>query len=319
MSVRIAQFNHSEYGTIWGEPGDQLKVPGTYETARTFSGELEIVPYYGPWDYVFRIRDAEKARQLAIIAEQTCRNPNVGYSQNNGAAPRTTFYDALKAAGWDPTKINHPVNGDCSAGMAAWLNAVGVEIDRNMWTGSEKFLLEQSGWFLTLSDDIWSDSGDYLMPGDILLKSGHTALILDYGDEMRSTIPAEVTWDMWQRGDPSNKGRQLGVVHKGSFVEVMLPLRNGRWYITSSGGWRGWSSAACYDWQYTLEITGHMVNVRTRPNINSEVIQVVMLGARFPSTGISTEDDRGRTWYQIVVSNMLGWVSGFYSTLGGYI
>lgn len=318
-SVRIAQFNHSETGGVWGEPGDQLKVPGTYETARTFHGELEIIPWYGPWEYVFRIREADKARRLANIAEQTCRNPAVGYSQNNGSSPRTSFYDELQAAGWDPSKIAKKCNGDCSAGMAAWLNAVGVQIDRNMWTGSEKFLLEQSGWFLTLSDDTWTEIPDYLCPGDILLKLGHTCLVLDYGEQIRSTIPAEVTADMWQRMTPDVKGKKTGSVKKGCFIDVMLPLKQSKWYIVSSGGWRGWSSQRCYSWEFEVTICGYEVNVRKRPSLNGEICGVVFQGAVLPYTGISVEDDRGVTWYQISQSNTLGWVSSMYATLGGYV
>ena len=317
--VRIAQFNHSETGGVWGEPGDQLKVPGTYETKRTFTGELEIVPWYGPWDYVFRVREAGKARKLAILAEQTCRNPAIGYSQNNKEYPRTGFYDELRLNSWDPSKVTNMCNADCSSGMAAWLNAVGIQIDPNMWTGSEKFLLEQSGWFLTLSDETWTEIPDYLMPGDILLKAGHTCMVIDYGEQMRGSIPAEVTRDMNQRMTPDAKGKKTGIVKQGCFVDVVLPLKHGRWYIVSSGGWRGWSSAACYDWEFDVTIAGYEVNVRKRPALDGEICGTVFQGAVLPSTGISATDERGVDWYQIVQSNTLGWVSSKYATLGGYV
>ena len=316
--IRLVQFNHSETGGIWGEPGDQLKAPG-YETARTFSGEVEICNWYGPWDYVFRIRDSSKARRLAIIAEQTARNPLVGYSQNNKDYPRTGLYDELRLNSWDPSKIQNKCNADCSSGMAAWLNAVGVQIDPNMWTGSEKFLLEQSGWFLTLYDDTWCEIPDYLCPGDILLNAGHTCLVIDYGEQMRSSIPAEVTRDMWQRMAPDTKAKKTGMVRDGCFIDVVLPLKNARWYMVSSGGWRGWSSAACYSWEYSVTINGWEVNVRKRPDLNGEICGTVFQGALLPSTGISAEDERGVTWYQIAQSNTLGWVSSKYATLGGYI
>ena len=316
--IRLVQFNHSETGGIWGEPGDQLKVPG-YETARTFSGEVEICEWYGPWDYVFRIRDASKARRLAIIAEQTARNPMVGYSQNNKDYPRTGFYDELRLSSWDPTKIMNKCNADCSSGMAAWLNAVGVQIDPNMWTGSEKFLLEQSGWFLTLWEDVWTEVPEYLMPGDILLKAGHTALVLDYGEQMRSTIPAEVTRDVCQRMQPDVKAKKTGMVKAGCFIDALLPLRNNKWYMTSSAGWRGWASQNCYDWECYVDVAAYAVNVRVRPSLEAEVITEIHLGSRWPSTGIAYTDGRGVDWYQISLGSEFGWVSSKYASLGGYI
>ena len=317
--VRIAQFNHSEYGTIWGEPGDQLKVPGTYETKDTFSGELEIVQYYGPWEYVFRCIDVKKSKKLARNAGLTVRNPHVGYSQNNGAYPRTSFYDELKAAGWDPSKITNDCNGDCSAGMAAWLCSVGIEVSPDMWTGTEKEIIEATGQFLTLTDDIFTAQDDYLMPGDILLKTGHTAMILDCGDYVKSSVPGVAKGNSWQRYAPDTKAATIGVVKSEEAVDGYLPIMGGKWWMTENYGRRGWESEKFIEWLYYVDITGYMVNVRRRPTINSKVLDTAQLGERFLSTGISAEDGRGVTWYQIVDGDDLGWVSAVYAELGGYI
>ena len=320
MTVRIAQFNHSETGGIWGVPGDQLKVPGTYETAKTFSGELEIVYWSGTWDYVFRPISAGIATMLAAKADATVRNPHVGYSQNNPEAPRTSFYEALKAAKWDPSKITKDVNGDCSSGMAAWLNSVGIEVDPNMWTGSEKEELEKTGRFLTLTHDLFTDSDAYLMKGDILLRTGHTCMVLDYGDNVKSDVPGETTGDSWQRMKPyANKSSAgIQVVKRGGFVNASLPVLGGKWWITDHNGTRGWESANLIEWDYMLRITGYLVNVRKKPNINSEIIGTVMAGESHPATGISAVDSRGVVWYQMTYRNEIGWASGAYVEFGGY-
>lgn len=317
--VRIAQFNHSETGGINGQPGDQLKVPGTYERAETFNGELEVVRWYGPWQFVFRAIDANTAKLLAKKAIDTCRNPHVGYSQWNPESPRTTFYNELKKAGWDPSKIKTDCNGDCSAGMAAWLCSVGIEVSIDMWTGNEREIIEETGKFLTLTDPLFTDQDSYLMPGDILLREGHTCMVVDTGDNVKSSIPGMATANSWQRYGPSTSAKKIDVVHGEEAVDGYLPIMSGKWWITESYGRRGWESEKYLEWLYYVDITGFMVNVRSRPTINSKVLDTAQLGERFLSTGISAEDGRGIVWYQIMDGDELGWVSSVYAELGGYI
>lgn len=320
-SVRIAQFNISENGTIFGERGDQLKVPGSYETADTFAGELEIRPYSGSWDVVFRPIDRSAASLLARNAEATVRNPMVGYSQNPAGKPteRMSFYQALKSAGWDPAKIKTPVNADCSSGMAAWLCSVGIWVDPNMTTATERHILEQTDEFLILTDHIFTESSDYLMPGDVLLRQGHTALAIDYGRFVRSTIPGTMYRDMWHRADPDTTGRQLGIARSGDVVDAYMPMMHGRWYQIVLNGDIGWTAATGWDWMYLAKVTGWQVNIRELPSINSAVLATVGYGQRLPATGITSDDSRGITWHQVASGDVIGWISGVYAEIDGYI
>lgn len=307
--VRLAQFSRSEYGGKWGEPGDQLKVPGTYEVERLFDGECNIVERAGTWKYCFRLLDAAKANKLAAVAEETVRNPHVGYSQNNAAYPRTTFFDALKAAGWDPALITEDCNGDCSAGLAAWLNAVGIPVSKDMWTGNEKEALEATGAIMTLDQSAYLKSGRYLLRGDILLRDGHTAVVIDNGDDAYA-LPAETTADSWQRMGPAKTALPIRVVEEHECIGVHLPQINGRWHITRAADWgRGWESIALIRFTYRYRVTVYMANIRDAASLNGAVLCQVTNGQELPSTGRIRTDARGIWWYEVAYKNALGWIS----------
>lgn len=316
--VRIAQFNHSETGGVWGMPGDQIKEAG-YQDKNTFSGELEIVPWVGGWDCVFRCQRKDKSLLLAKRAIETVKNPAIGYSQCNEEYPRTGFYDELKKVNWEPSEITELCNADCSSGMAAWINSVGISISPNMWTGNEQELIEKTGMFLTLNDSLFTDDSDFLCPGDILLREGHTAMIIDYGDGVKSDVPFIANSDSRQRTLPGFSGSTLRVVPSGGCVDAMLPIIGGRWWLTNYNGNIGWESDKLLEPLYRIRITGYMVNVRSRPHINSKVLSVVNMDDVLISTGISADDHRGITWYQCVIDDALGWISERYSEMEGYV
>ena len=57
--LRLAQAASSEFGTKYGTPPNQLRTPGKLD------GELNVVNFYGGWQYVFRPKDEQTAERIA--------------------------------------------------------------------------------------------------------------------------------------------------------------------------------------------------------------------------------------------------------------
>lgn len=136
--------------------------------------------YNKPWIAVIRPNDATVAEKIAKAMEQACANNNIGYDQNQ----RTTLYTQAKAKNWDLSKITTKCETDCSALVAVCVNAAGVAVSKNIYTGNEKQALLNTGKFKALTDKKYISSGEYLKRGDIMLGSGHTAIVLTNGSKI---------------------------------------------------------------------------------------------------------------------------------------
>ena len=136
--------------------------------------------YNKPWIAVIRPNDAKVAEKIAKAMEQACANNNIGYDQNQ----RTTLYTQAKAKNWDLSKITTKCETDCSALVAVCVNAAGVAVSKDIYTGNEKQALLNTGKFKALTDKKYISSGEYLKRGDIMLGSGHTAIVLTNGSKI---------------------------------------------------------------------------------------------------------------------------------------
>ena len=319
--LRLAQFNHSETPppSTWGVPGDQLKRCGEYETAEVFeTGELNIVPYYnGNWDWVLRPIDYTKAIELAHKAEISCRNPKIGYGQTND---RESFYRELKEVEWHPDRIAHDCNGDCSAGWAALSNAVGISVPPSAWTGSMRQAAGDSGEYLVIpAKDV---APYYLLPGDALLREpgldygGHTATVLDSGEEMMVTFSATLNDGTWNcRTRPEIGAAPIEIYEGGESLNVWLPAinrDNRTWFFvynrTRENKRRGFMSAAAFAPRVGLEAVDDTW-LRLGAGLQSEKLCVIPRGAVVYFGGSSRKDDRGVRWYLVAYANRWGWAS----------
>ena len=61
-----------------------------------------------------------------------CLNDHVGYDQGG----RTSLYRELKAVGWDVSKLKTDCECDCSSLIAVVLNAVGISLSKDIYTGN---------------------------------------------------------------------------------------------------------------------------------------------------------------------------------------
>ena len=159
MDVRIAHSRISESGTIDGVAGDQ--------TGR----EVEITKLTDrDWFSVYRCSDLDKRDVIATTAEDGVKNCHIGYSQKT----RLTLYEAAKKAGFNLMKISKDCNCDCSSFVAVCVIAAGVHISPDMYTGNMDRTLTGTGLFTKLPFDSKS-----LIRGDIILCTGHTAIVTD--------------------------------------------------------------------------------------------------------------------------------------------
>ena len=138
--------------------------------------------YSKPWHTVIRPKNSAAAEKIAKAMEQACANDKIGYDQSQ----RTTLYTYAKAVNWDISKVTASCECDCSSLVAVCVNAAGIKVSKDIYTGNEKTALANTGAFTVLTDSKYISKSDYLLRGDILLGAGHTAIVLTNGDKADS-------------------------------------------------------------------------------------------------------------------------------------
>ena len=171
----LSNNGSNEYGWAHGgQAGDQT------------GQEYRIRPWYnGNWTHVFRHPDQRVQRLIARLAIEAALNDLIGYDQGE----RTTFWFALRSAGFYPADITIACESDCSSSTAAIVKAVGFilgiqalkDVDINMTTYNEEAILRAAG-FQVLTDSKYRTSERNLIPGDILMKDGHTCIEVGSGN-----------------------------------------------------------------------------------------------------------------------------------------
>ncbi len=145
--------------------------------------EVRIDKWYnGTWHTVLRCKDAEKAERIARECETACANKNIGYDQYQ----RNTLRVQAKKVNWNLEKITQPCECDCSSLMAVCAECAGIEIMYSATnaptTSTMCKVFAASGEFETLSASKYLTSDKYLKRGDILVKKGHTVMVLENGE-----------------------------------------------------------------------------------------------------------------------------------------
>lgn len=179
----VANCGHDEHGRYTGgQAGDQ--------TGR----EWERIGWYSyPWNVVLWHPD-EKVRDLmAELADKAARNDCIGYDQGG----RYSFWQQLKAAGFDPSAITVPCEADCSSGVAAIVKAtgylLGIDALKNVsiycYTGNLRAALRSAG-FVERLDAAHINSSAHVPAGAVWLSEGnHTTIQITPGAELHDEIP----------------------------------------------------------------------------------------------------------------------------------
>lgn len=174
MSIKCGWASIDEHGRAsGGTAGDQTGL------------EVKIGSwYYFRQNCILRFKDRSKASKAATICRGIANNNKVGYDQSQ----RTTLYSELARVGWDPSKITKPVETDCSAMVAAIVNAVGIKVSKDLWTGNMRAALYNTGAFYLYTGAAYTQSDRLLMTGDIILnEASHVIMALEDGADVKKT------------------------------------------------------------------------------------------------------------------------------------
>lgn len=171
MSVKIGHSSKDENGKAsGGKAGDSTHKE---VCVRTW--------YKDNWHTVLRAKDKNVAEKMAIACEDGCANKNIGYDQNQ----RNTLRTQAQAVKYDLSKITVPCECDCSSFMAVCAECGGVNIPYNgknaPTTSTMVKAFKATGKFEVLTDSKYLTSDENLKRGDILVKKGHTVMVLENG------------------------------------------------------------------------------------------------------------------------------------------
>ena len=169
MTVKIGHaYSDENIGAVGGKAGDQT------------GKEVLVQDWYltkGGWKSVFRAKERVVAERIAQAMEQACANDKIGYDQSQ----RTTLYSQAEKLCWDISKIENRCECDCSSLVSVCINASGVAVSKDMYTGNQKQVLLATSKFDLLEDSKYLTSYKHLRRGDVLLAKGHTAIVLTNG------------------------------------------------------------------------------------------------------------------------------------------
>ena len=178
--IRIAQAASSEDFSNYGIAPNQRRTGVTKDNpGGNMDGELNVVAWYGPWEKVYRPVDPAVAEKIAWFMERAVANgSHIGYSWSGN----TGVYDVMAAKGTDdPMDIDTPVNTDCAAIEGAAIEHAGVHHAglRTLTTWKMDSVLGATKAFSVLTTKELCESGKGIQRGDILWKTGHTAVAID--------------------------------------------------------------------------------------------------------------------------------------------
>ena len=219
--------------------------------------EVAIREWYSrPWNKVLRCKDVAKAEKIAVAMEKACRNDYIGYDQSQ----RTTLYSLCKANEWKIEDIKTPCETDCSALVAVCVNAAGIKVSGDIYTGNEAVALLRTGEFELLSAPKYLLSDEYLKRGDILLyEFHHTAIALQDGRKAEKTKPVQVEYPLgW---NISKDGQWWYADTPHSRIAGRWAYIDGRWYVFDQKGYmiKGWFKQG-EDWYYMNPANGAMLS-----------------------------------------------------------
>ena len=249
MSVVIGHASIDENGKARsGAAGDQT---GKEVCTRSW--------YNKNWLCVIRPKKADVAEMIAAAMEAACANANIGYDQDQ----RTTCYDRAKEVGFDLSKIATPCETDCSALVAVCVNAAGVKVSQHIWTGNEEAALIGTGEFESLRASKYLTKADHLKRGDILLSSGHTAVVLSNDN------PAE----------------EKSAASESAAAQQKIKLDPAAFYDAEIAG--------------TYMVTASALNVRAGAGTDKQIMRTIPNGAKVRNYGYFSVSASGRKWLYI--------------------
>ena len=271
--------------------------------------EVTIWDWYSEnngWDYVLRAKDEAVAEKIAKAMEQAVTNEKIGYDQGQ----RTTLYTEALKVGFDLSKIEKACECDCSSLVAVCVNAAGISVSKDIYTGNMVKTIYNTGKFDKYNTKEYLTSSDYLKRGDILVNEGsHTAIVLNNGEKavdykFVSYIGKVTAFWLNVREGASSKTKSLKTIKKDTLVTITK--EKGGWgYVSEHKGWVSLSYIKEQEeFKRYIASTITTVNFRTAPNSNNK-------------NNIITKFNKGQVLL-IINENGNGWVYG-KTTIDGQV
>ena len=267
---------------------------------------------------VLRYPDIKVGLEIARLSIAAALNPNIGYDQYQ----RTTYWQQLVKANYDPSAITAKCEEDCTAGVTANVKAAGhilhipalenIEIDT--YSGNMRARFVAAG-FVALTGNKFLSGTNYLKPGDVLLYEGHHAAANitwgKYADK-----PQTEQWQ-WRLGERTLKNGMTGPDVKELQRDlILLGYDCGKWGADGDYGDATEMAVRHYQIQHDLTVDGHAgpqtigsikaeldeldkpvknptyvgihdgnCYVRTDPSTDGDIMGIVHDGAKLPYAG----------------------------------
>lgn len=169
-TVRIGQACANERGGLaGGKAGDQ-------------TGREVVITNWGAgygWIYVYRAKDPAMRLKLADAMTETCKNSNIGY--DTAKPDRYSAWDLAEKNGHKISKINKKCETTCSQAVSMCMRAAGVPkkyAKRHYDIVTMTAAMRGCPLFKVYKSRSYTKMSKNLQPGDILLSSHHTAIVV---------------------------------------------------------------------------------------------------------------------------------------------
>lgn len=252
--------------------------------------------YNRPWTCVLRWPDINVGTLIAQLGIDAALNDKIGYDQGQ----RYTYQEQLAKVGWLPSKITKACEEDCTAGVNANVHAAGHLLnipkllsipETGVRSGNMRKYYKAAG-FKVLTESKYLKSGDYLLPGDILLYDNHHAATnITGGKKVRGDYTYHDVIDHPDEYRPGPKPEPTPEPTPAPTPEPTPTPEYGH-----------------------VKVTGGRVNIRSAPGVDSRDIGTAHKGDVLPYQGV-TKESGGRPWYLVIYKNENGWISSKYSEL----
>lgn len=243
MGALVSNCASDEHGGAYGgaagdQTGREYRVRDWYDFGQTA---------------VYRHPNAKVRATLARLATDAANNDHIGYDQSQ----RLTFRNALRKAGYEPSRITVNCESDCSASTGAIIEATGKLLGDTLLYAFDTTLSThymdgplQAAGFQKLTDARYTRSGDHLLAGDICLRpANHVNIVVRDGDmadtytvtwlkaPQRCTVTGKVAI---VREQPKTSAKIVARYQKGEHITIEgITPANGRWwgvYVGASTG-----------------------------------------------------------------------------------
>lgn len=223
-SVKIGQASRGESGSINQQAGDQT------------GKEVKIIDWeYGTystrtWTVVARPNSPDVAKKIAQVVYDACKNDHVGYDRSEENGDIKSFYYALKASGWDASKIAIDCETTCTPLIAAAIHAAlddefakdGIELGLIPSAGTlQKFFKKSSvkKYFTRYTSKDYVASDANLMAGDILIAgSSHGAVVVSSPNSTDTSAEKHTPFKESGKSDYGYKIGKLYSLEEDSYV-----------------------------------------------------------------------------------------------------